>query len=81
MKPATTPIVETPAVQVDGDLLKAIEAANERAAEVYSSGKNTLIDQISLEDWATWDASDDLALICAPEDCDDDFSLSGKIAA
>lgn len=50
-------------VQTTDELTKAIEAAHERAQEVYSGGRSTLVDQIPSDVWASWDASNECALV------------------
>lgn len=59
-------------VETDDLLQKAIAAAQERAAKVYSHGRKTLIDQIPLDQWLEWDGTGDLAVVSDPEGLDDE---------
>lgn len=68
----TKQVSEKPSVDTTDELMKAIEHAQARVAEVYSSGRNTLIDQISQQEWDSWDASDELGLVSDPHGLEDD---------
>ncbi len=64
MTTANNDVLETvPSVETDDALKQAIAAATKRAAEVYAKGRNTLVDQIPIEEWLQWDASDDMAIV------------------
>lgn len=54
-------------VEVPDDLARAIAEARARACKVYEAGRNTLIDRISTQDWKSWDASDEMALVSDPD--------------
>ncbi|HEY8161340.1 MAG TPA: hypothetical protein VIF34_03610 [Methylocystis sp.] len=59
-------------VHADDELQNAIAAATERAAEVYSNGRKTLVDQIPIKEWLEWDATDDLAIVADSDGLEDD---------
>ena len=61
-------------VKTEDSLALAIEAAKARAAVVYAKGRMTLVDTISLADFAAWDATDEIALVGAKtvEEAEDD---------
>lgn len=44
-------------------VLDAIASAKSRAAAVYASDPPSLVERITREAWATWDASDEIVLI------------------
>jgi hypothetical protein len=52
-----------PSVTATHEIDEAIKAAFDRAGAVFSSEKPTLIDQISDDDWASWDASHEMAVV------------------
>jgi len=57
---------ESPPVQaVDelGELEAAIAKGKARAAAVQAKGHKTLLDEISPEDFANWDGSDEMAIV------------------
>ncbi len=58
------------AVEVSDEMTLAIEAGDAHARAFYASGRNTLIDQISLEAWDAWDGSDEIALVFDPDGVD-----------
>ena len=68
----TKQVSEKPFVDTTDELMKAIEYAKARVDQVYSSGRNTLIDQISQQEWDSWDASDELGLVSDPHGLEDD---------
>lgn len=82
MKTATDKELATmPSVETDDLLHKAIAAASERAAKVYSNGRKTLVDQIPIEEWLAWDASEDLAIVADSDGLDDGESVCFDAAA
>ncbi len=81
MKTATTNKLAVPSVEAGDELQKAIAAAHERAAQVYSKGRKTLVDQISIEDWLAWDATDDLAIVTDCDGLEDEESVCFNAAA
>lgn len=66
-------------VEATDELTIALGHAQERVRKVYAAGRKTLLDEISDEEWAAWDESDELALVAdkngLDEPCplDDDF--------
>jgi hypothetical protein len=54
------------------ELQVAMDQAVARMSIVYANGFTTLIDEISEEVWASWDASGELAVVCAHEGFEDD---------
>lgn len=65
-------LTATPSVETDDLLDQAITAACERAVKVYAKGRKTLIDQIPIDQWLEWDASDELAIVADSAGLDDD---------
>ena len=51
------------AVDQSDDIAKQVTAAQKRAEQVYSSGVKTLVDEISDEQWQSWDASEEYAIL------------------
>jgi hypothetical protein len=74
-------LATTPSVETDDLLRKAIAAATERAAEVYSHGRKTLVDQIPIEEWFAWDATEDLAIVADSDGLDDGEGICIDAAA
>lgn len=60
----------TGAVEVRDEMTAALEAGVAHAAAFYSTGRSTLIDQISQDAWDMWDGSDELALVFDPDGID-----------
>ena len=54
-------------VGVRDEMTEALEAGIARATDFYASGQNTLIDQISQDDWDGWDAGSERALVSDPD--------------
>jgi hypothetical protein len=48
----------------------ALQAGADHARAFYASGRTTLIDQISQNDWESWDGSDEIALVSDPDGID-----------
>jgi hypothetical protein len=57
-------------VETTDELKNAMAFAHARIIEVYASGRNTLIDQISADDFAAWDGLDEMAIVCDSESLD-----------
>jgi hypothetical protein len=55
------------AVGVTDEMTEALQAGMSHARTFYADGRSTLIDQISQEDWDSWDGSDELALVSDPD--------------
>lgn len=71
------------AVKVADSLADAIAAADARAAEVYKNGRKTLIDSLSVEQFAAWDGAGEMALVGAAsieEAEDDEFYEDGVVS-
>lgn len=62
--------VEAENVEVEDELSKAVAAAHARADKIYAEGADTLVDQIPISDSASWDASDELAIVADPDGLD-----------
>ena len=54
-------------VGVRDEMTEALEAGIARATSFYASGQNTLIDQISQDEWDSWAATDERALVSDPD--------------
>ncbi|GEM_PF-6062522 len=74
MNAATYLEFEATFVETKDELANAIEAAHARSAHVYANGTCTLIDTISAADFANWDGSDELAIVCDPDGLDYEHS-------
>ena len=57
-------------VEVRDELTEAFAAGREHAASVYASGRNTLVDRLSLDEWANWNGVDEMALVSDPDGLD-----------
>ncbi|HBN50576.1 MULTISPECIES: hypothetical protein [Thalassospira] len=51
------------AVDQSDDIAKQVTAAQKRAEQVYSPEVKTLVDEISDEQWQSWDASEEYAIL------------------
>jgi len=67
-------------VEITGTMQAGFEDAMDRVKELGLKADNTLVDSIGREDWVSWDASHEKALVIDPDgidgaDCDDDLEL------
>lgn len=68
-------------VGVRDEMTQALEAGIAHAASFYASGQNTLIDQMSQDDWDSWAAADERALVSDPDGVDLDDRSDCDLAA
>jgi hypothetical protein len=54
-------------VEASDEFTTSYQEGRAHALSYYKSGRNTLVDQISQEDWENWDGLDELALVSDPD--------------
>ena len=69
------------AVEVSDELTTALQAGVDHAHAFYASARGTLIDQISQEDWESWDGSEEMALVSDPDGIDLPYDADRDLAA
>lgn len=72
-----TDTVLAPLTGEDAALNAILALAASQVAKVYANGRNTLVQSISADDWAKWDASAEIALAGGGCDIEDDGNDDG----
>ncbi len=61
---ASTPMIIEAAEAIGlREMMEAVEAAQSRVAEVYSTGRQTMIGAMSAKDFAEWDGTKEIAIV------------------
>ncbi|WP_046862110.1 hypothetical protein [Microvirga massiliensis] len=65
-------------VEAPDEFLDFFREGRAHAAKFYASGRNTLVDQLSQDEWEQWDGADEKALVSDPDgiDLQDDVELA-----
>lgn len=66
---------ESAFVQTNDELMNAVAAAHARADSIYFSASKTLIDQMSIQEFADLDDSAEMTLVSDPCGLEDDYDL------